>query len=237
RRTPACSSRTIVAQSTPNTRPVVTPSGDIPNAIRSVFATAGSWVRLTRACRMAMESGPRRTRAMPFQRISYDRIVPRLRGTALRVSLRLGLADELVAPSGMACRPRTLRGGGAEPEARCYPGPRGRTIDRGPRPAAPIECGATATVPARSTRIGPAMPHAPYRLGLDVGTQSLRAALVDLEGKTAAFGVAPIDTTYPRPTWAEQDPDQWWRSAQSAVAEALATAGVGPEQVAGIGLD
>ena len=40
--------------------------------------------------------------------------------------------------------------------------------------------------------------------GLDVGTQSLRAALVDLEGRTVAFGIAPIETTYPHPTWAER---------------------------------
>ena len=50
-------------------------------------------------------------------------------------------------------------------------------------------------------------------LGLDVGTQSLRAALVDLQGRTVAFGVAPIETIYPRPTWAEQDPAQWWSAA------------------------
>ena len=47
------------------------------------------------------------------------------------------------------------------------------------------------------------MSKAPYFLGLDVGTQSLRAALVDLDGRTASYGVAPLETTYPRPTWAE----------------------------------
>jgi sugar (pentulose or hexulose) kinase len=34
-------------------------------------------------------------------------------------------------------------------------------------------------------------------LGLDVGTQSLRAALVDRYGRTVAYGVSPIETTYP----------------------------------------
>ena len=74
-------------------------------------------------------------------------------------------------------------------------------------------------------------------LGLDVGTQSLRAALVDLQGRTVAFGVAPIETTYPRPTWAEQDPAQWWSAARAAVRKALSQAGAAPEQVAAIGLD
>ena len=74
-------------------------------------------------------------------------------------------------------------------------------------------------------------------LGLDVGTQSLRAALVDLQGRTKAFGVSPIETRYPRPGWAEQEPGQWWDAAREAVGKALNEAGILPEQVAAIGLD
>jgi FGGY-family pentulose kinase len=74
-------------------------------------------------------------------------------------------------------------------------------------------------------------------LGLDVGTQSLRAALVDPNGRTVAYGVAPIETTYPRPTWAEQDPESWWTAARSAVRSALDAAGAGPDDVAAVGLD
>ena len=74
-------------------------------------------------------------------------------------------------------------------------------------------------------------------LGLDVGTQSLRAALVDQHGRPVAYGVAPIETTYPRPTWAEQDPAEWWSAAGTAVGAALEQGGVGPKDVAAIGLD
>ena len=76
-----------------------------------------------------------------------------------------------------------------------------------------------------------------YMLGLDVGTQSLRAAVVDLTGRTKAFGVCPIETHYPQPGRAEQDPSQWWSAARQAVGKALNEAGILPEQVAGIGLD
>ena len=76
-----------------------------------------------------------------------------------------------------------------------------------------------------------------YLLGLDVGTQSLRAALVDPQGRTRAFGVAAIETRYPRPGWAEQDADGWWRAAREAIGLALTQAGVAPDQVVGIGLD
>ena len=76
----------------------------------------------------------------------------------------------------------------------------------------------------------------PYVLGLDVGTQSLRATIVDLRGRTVALGVAPIDTTFPRPTWAEQDPQQWWAAARGAVGLAMAAGKVPPGRIAGIGL-
>jgi FGGY-family pentulose kinase len=74
-------------------------------------------------------------------------------------------------------------------------------------------------------------------LGLDVGTQSLRAALVDPQGRTVAFGVAPIDTAYPRPTWAEQQPLQWWSAAAEAVRLALAQGNTAPDGVIAVGLD
>jgi FGGY-family pentulose kinase len=77
----------------------------------------------------------------------------------------------------------------------------------------------------------------PVLLGLDVGTQSLRAAFVDLQGHTVAFGIAPIETTYPHPTWAEQQPQSWWSAAITAVNLALSKADVRPKQVIGIGLD
>ncbi len=77
----------------------------------------------------------------------------------------------------------------------------------------------------------------PLLLGLDVGTQSLRAALVDLRGRTVAFGVSEIETTYPKPGWAEQEPSRWWDAARDSVARALASAQAMPDDVVGIGLD
>jgi FGGY-family pentulose kinase len=74
-------------------------------------------------------------------------------------------------------------------------------------------------------------------LGLDVGTQSLRAALVDAHGQTIAGGVAPVATTYPRPAWAEQQPEEWWAAAGTAVRSALANGQVAAERVVAVGLD
>ena len=76
-----------------------------------------------------------------------------------------------------------------------------------------------------------------FLLGLDVGTQGLRAALVDPSGRTVAYGVSPIETRFPRPTWAEQDPSSWWSAAVRAVRQALHLAGARDEDVVGVGLD
>jgi FGGY-family pentulose kinase len=77
----------------------------------------------------------------------------------------------------------------------------------------------------------------PLFLGLDVGTQSIRAALFDLGGACRGYGTSPLDTSHPHPAWAEQDALQWWRAACAAVPEALAKARAKPEDIAGIGLD
>jgi FGGY-family pentulose kinase len=77
----------------------------------------------------------------------------------------------------------------------------------------------------------------PLFLGIDVGTQSLRAALIDPIGHCRAFATSPLDTDHPHPGWAEQDARQWWQAACRAVPEALRRAGVSAADVAGIGLD
>jgi FGGY-family pentulose kinase len=77
----------------------------------------------------------------------------------------------------------------------------------------------------------------PLFLGLDVGTQSVRAALFDPTGQCAAFATGPLDTTHPQPAWAEQDALQWWQAACAAIPAALARAGASPDRVTGIGLD
>src|SRR5262245_15933755 len=80
-------------------------------------------------------------------------------------------------------------------------------------------------------------PASPLFLGLDVGTQSVRAALFDLAGACRGFGTAALDTFHPHPGWAEQDARQWWRATCTAVPAALAAAGASADAVAGIGLD
>jgi xylulokinase len=69
-------------------------------------------------------------------------------------------------------------------------------------------------------------------VGLDVGTSSLKGLAVGDDGAVLASAVEeyPFDT--PRPDWAEQDPELWWRAAERVLARLRSEAG----PPAGIGL-
>ena len=46
-------------------------------------------------------------------------------------------------------------------------------------------------------------------LGIDIGTQSLKAIVVDDALRLCGTGSSPYQPRYPRPGWAEQDPALW----------------------------
>src|SRR5208283_4765712 len=62
-------------------------------------------------------------------------------------------------------------------------------------------------------------------LTLDLGTGGIRAGLYDVEkGRMRAQAERAYPTTYPRPGWAEQNPDDWWQALVFAVRSVLAKA-------------
>lgn len=74
-------------------------------------------------------------------------------------------------------------------------------------------------------------------LGIDCGTQSLRAALYRSDGALLAEASRPYPTVQPRIHWAEQDPRDWWEALRAAVPEVLSRAGVKAADVAAIACD
>jgi L-ribulokinase len=87
-----------------------------------------------------------------------------------------------------------------------------------------------------------------FALGLDFGTESARAVLVDVAtGETVATAVhgyadAVIDTALPGGAalpadWALQNPADWLEATERTVRAVLAESGVLPEAVVGIGID
>jgi ribulokinase len=74
-------------------------------------------------------------------------------------------------------------------------------------------------------------------LGVDCGTQSLRAALYDAGGVQLGQASRPYPTDRPHVNWAEQNPDDWWRALCETVPECIRQAGVSGEDVAAIACD
>jgi xylulokinase len=54
-------------------------------------------------------------------------------------------------------------------------------------------------------------------LGLDIGTSSVKAVIVDERGGLAAESSSPLTVQRPRADWSEQDPEAWWEAANAAV--------------------
>src|SRR5947209_16332138 len=78
-------------------------------------------------------------------------------------------------------------------------------------------------------------PGATY-LGLDIGISSVEALLIDAGQKVVAEATAPLTVLRPHPLWREQDPDDWVRGVDIAVAAIRAAAPSGLAALAGIGL-
>lgn len=76
-----------------------------------------------------------------------------------------------------------------------------------------------------------------YVIGIDGGTESLRAHVFDLTGRSRGVGRGPYATDFPEPGRAEQAPADWWHAAAVAVREAMAAAGVGADQIDAIACD
>ncbi|MGE0724446.1 MAG: ribulokinase [Alphaproteobacteria bacterium] len=76
-----------------------------------------------------------------------------------------------------------------------------------------------------------------YVIGVDGGTESLRAGVFDLAGTPLAFATAPYDTRFPAPGHAVQEPREWWRAIGRAVRQAVGEAKVGGDAIAAIAVD
>lgn len=71
-------------------------------------------------------------------------------------------------------------------------------------------------------------------LAHDLGTTGNKASLFTPEGRPLASASVPYDTDYPRPGWAEQDPNDWWRAVRDSTQELLQRSGRSPHDVAAV---
>lgn len=74
-------------------------------------------------------------------------------------------------------------------------------------------------------------------LGIDLGTSSVKAVVIDEQGSVLGVGMHEYPILTPQPGHAEQNPHEWWQASVVAVRQALdAAAQKGPDAIAGIGL-
>lgn len=78
---------------------------------------------------------------------------------------------------------------------------------------------------------------APYFIGIDVGTGSARAGVFDAHGHLLAAAKRPITIWHEAGSIVEQSSEQIWKAVCGSVREAVETAGIAADRVAGIGFD
>jgi len=79
-----------------------------------------------------------------------------------------------------------------------------------------------------------------YLLGYDIGSSSIKAALVDAQRQETVAVVQSPQTELPilahRPGWAEQDPERWWEHVCLATRKLLAQTNISAADIKGIGI-
>jgi glycerol kinase len=75
-----------------------------------------------------------------------------------------------------------------------------------------------------------------YLLGLDQGTTSSRALVVDHDGKVVAVAQKEFTQIFPQPGWVEHDPMEIWASQIGVASEALNRASASTKDIAAIGI-
>src|SRR5215468_124670 len=75
-----------------------------------------------------------------------------------------------------------------------------------------------------------------YLIGADIGSQSVKALLLDPDGRESGSAGQGCTMSHPASGWAEQDPAQWRDGLAAAVRQLLAAAGIAPAAVTHLGL-
>ncbi|MFP6656332.1 MAG: FGGY family carbohydrate kinase [Myxococcota bacterium] len=73
-------------------------------------------------------------------------------------------------------------------------------------------------------------------LGLDVGSTSARALIIDLEGRVHGRAITRLESTHPAPGRVEQDPRKVWARVKDTIRQALTTANLTARDLAAVGV-
>jgi len=73
-----------------------------------------------------------------------------------------------------------------------------------------------------------------YVIAHDVGTSSVKSALISSLGEISAYATSPYELVYPQPGWVEQEPEDYWQGSVRNTRILLKESGIQPSQVMGI---
>lgn len=75
-----------------------------------------------------------------------------------------------------------------------------------------------------------------FLLGIDLGTTGVKSAIYNLDGIVIGSSYKEYPLESPRPGWAEQDQNLWWKSTITTIKESLRQANITPDSIAAIGV-
>ena len=74
-------------------------------------------------------------------------------------------------------------------------------------------------------------------LGIDIGTSACKLVVFSEDGQALASRTVAYQTQYPKPGYAEQNPDDWWIAVCRGTREMLAEGNISASDIVGIGID
>jgi xylulokinase len=76
-----------------------------------------------------------------------------------------------------------------------------------------------------------------YLLGIDIGTSACKTAIFNRQGEVIASSSEEYQVFYPKPGYAEQNPDDWWEAVCKSIKAVLTKAGIDNRDIAAVGVD
>ena len=71
-------------------------------------------------------------------------------------------------------------------------------------------------------------------IGLDIGTTGVKAIMINRDGKVLATDFQEYPLYFPRPGWAEQNPEDWWNATIKSIKNLMGKARVKPDSIKGL---
>jgi xylulokinase len=75
-----------------------------------------------------------------------------------------------------------------------------------------------------------------YILAHDTGTGGDKAVLTDLKGRVIHSAYQDYGISYPQPEWAEQDPEELWRTVAATTRKVIGESRIDPQEILGVGI-